>query len=234
MKFEPLTEIEADVYNSLSDFVKRSKDVQLNTLLPHCFRVFEKKYSEEALTKAVSNLIKKRYFIQGSFLTKQEILQNNVRKNLLQYIQINPGAYNRLIRRELNLGSNEFNWHIGMLERFGFIKKVSFNEKNFGYFENKTFMGHEFDLYLLRNEKTARILKYLELNTTTLSQIAKDLEMHYSTVQKHLEILVKRELVKLKHDSKHSVYELNDDLLLKLRKIVNGQVFLEFAEPLHF
>lgn len=230
MKFEPLSEIEINAYKVMQKYMKKLKHFDLNTILPICYRTMGSKYSETEITKAVNTLIQKRYFIQGTSLTKDEISSNRVRQKILHFIQRNPGAYNRLIRRELNLGSNEFNWHMGMLEKFGFIKKIRYN-RSFGYFENKTYMNHEFDLFLLQNDKIKLIIDFLKDHNATLSQVAKSLDMHYSTVQKHLQILEERSLAltELTNNGKHKYFSVNDDLLIKLQKIINGQVFIEFA-----
>ncbi len=230
MKFEPLSEIEVNAYKVMQKIMKKVKVLDLNTILPICYSNLGNKYSEIQITEAVNNLIKKSYFIQGTSLSKDEIASNNARQKILHFIQINPGAYNRLIRRELNLGSNEFNWHVGMLEKFGFIKKIKFGH-SFGYYENKSFMDHEYDLFLLQNQKIKEILKYLKNHQATLSQIAKILEMHYSTVQKHLNILEERKIMisDITKNGKHKYYSLNEEILMKLQKIINGQIFIEFA-----
>lgn len=230
MKFQPLTELESQVYSIMQKYLKTHKQFDLKSLLPTCFRLLGSTYSEVDITKAATSLIEKRYFIEGTTLTRDDIAGNLQRKNILQFIQINPGAYNRQIRRELNLGSNEFNWHMGMLEKFGFIKKVTFDQHSFGYFENKSYMEHEFDLYLLQNEKIKLILDYLEHTPSTLSNLAREINMHYSTVQKHLQVLEERELVIGKEEGKHRIYYLNPEMRIKLQKIVNGQIFIDFAE----
>jgi predicted transcriptional regulator len=230
MMFSPISAIEMEVYDLVSKkYLKKHKDLTVETILPFCFKTLSRKYSQTDLSTAVTNLISKRYFIKGSSLSRDDVLHNPVRKEILQFIRVNPGCYNRLVRRKLNIGSNEFNWHLGMLEKFGFIKRIQF-DRSFGYFENRNFMGFEYDLFLLQNDKVEKIIAFLQNNKGTLSQIAKELDMHYSTVQKYLEILEVRQFLKIKTFGKHAFYELNDDLMIKLRKIVNGAVFVEFAD----
>ena len=117
-----------------------------------------------------------------------------------------------------------------MLEKFGFVKKVRFNQRSFGYFEKRSYMDHEYDLYLLQNGKIRKILNILEKDPMRISQITKQLEFHYNTVQKYLHILEKRKLILLTIIGKHIYYSRNIDLKIKLKKIINGQVFISFAE----
>ena len=55
--------------------------------------------------------------------------------------------------------------------------------------------------------------------------------MHYSTVRKYMKELNRRRIVLTKEnpEKKISQYTLNDELLIKIRKIINGQIFVEFA-----
>ena len=206
------------------------KQFELASILPICFKEFEhQSYSQITITEAVNNLIKKRYFLPGTALSIDDIMSNSVRKNILRYIQVNPGSYNRLIRRDLNLGSNEFNWHVGMLEKFKLIKKVLFN-RSYGYFENHSFMDHEYDLFLMQNGKVKKILETLENQSASVSQLAKKMEMHWSTVSKYVQVLVKRQFLSvILQPSKKEKYEINQDLKIKLKKIINGAVFIHFA-----
>jgi predicted transcriptional regulator len=221
--------IESNVYTIMRDYVKKNKELDMNNLLPYLYSQLGQ-YHQANINDAVNTLIHNRFFINGSSLTQDEILMNPIRKAIYQFIQINPGSFNRLIRRRLRIGSNEFNWHIGMLEKFGLIKKIAFG-RSFGYYENRSFMGHEFDLFLLQNEKTYQILNYLSQNKcASLSQIAKGVEMHYSTIQKHVDILTNRGLLKYSGTSKCPLVNINDALMQKLKKIINGAVFVEFAE----
>ena len=229
MKIEQLSELEANIYQVLKEYLREFNEFNLKMALPYCFEKLNYKYSDIAITVSVKSLIQKKYIIQGSSLSKEDILHNQNRKKILDFIQKNPGSYNRLIRRELSLGSNEFNWHIGMLEKFGFVKKVRFHQRSFGYFEKRNYMDHEYDLYLLQNGKIEKILKILEKDQYTVSQITKILEFHYNTVQKYIQILEKRNLIFLRINGKHIYYSANTDLLIKLKKIINGQIFVEYA-----
>ena len=230
VKIEQLSEIEANVYKILKEYIRDFNEFNLKMALPYCFEKLNYKYSDSAITVSVKTLIQKKYIIQGSSLIKEDILHNQNRKKILDFIQINPGSYNRLIRRELSLGSNEFNWHIGMLEKFDFVKKIRFNQRSFGYFEKRSYMDHEYDLYLLQNEKINKILKILEKGPLKISHITRKLEFHHNTVQKYLQILEKRNIIILTVNGKHFYYSLNSELNIKLKKIINGQVFVEFAE----
>ncbi len=230
MKIEKLTDIEDETYQVIKGILKNHKHFTMQDLLTQCFTVLCPPHSEESVDAALNSLAIKRYFIKGTSLTREDVANNGVRARILTFIQQNPGAYNRLIRRECNLGSNEFKWHLGMLLKFHFIKKILFNGRSYGYFEDRNYMNHEVDLFLLQNEKVKAILDYLSETPNSISGIARDLGIHYSTVQKYMEILVEREFLQpIDEATRHEIYQVNQTLQIKLQKIVNGQVFIEFA-----
>ena len=231
MPFEPLTPLENEVYDVLREYLNKNNQFSIKATLPYCYSKLSKEYSQKQIAMTMTSLIQKRYIIQGSSLSREDILSNHVRKEIYKFIQINPGAYNRLIRRELNLGSHEFNWHVGMLEKFNFIKKIQFNRR-FGYYQKRSYMDHEYDLFLLQIEKVNDIIRFLDKNEGTVSQISSGIEMHYSTVRKYVKELCDRNLVFEMDipEKKLTVYKLNHSLLIKIRKIINGQMFVEFAD----
>ena len=91
------------------------------------------------------------------------------------------------------------------------------------------YMGHEYDLFLMQNEKVSKLIKLLSQKPDSLSHLARNLEMHYSTVQKYLIILLEREIIQKAKNSDRVLYEINSDMIIKLKKIINGAVFIEFA-----
>lgn len=214
----------------MREYLKKYKDLKLDRLVPYCMMVLGSHLSEERILQTIQDLLDKRYFIDESTLCHSDVLTNPVRKQIYEYIQVNPGSYNRIIRRALQIGSNEFNWHVKMLEKFGFVKRVSF-PRGFGYFENRSYMGHELDLYIIQNEKTAKILHYIEQHPRSLlSGLSRDLNMHYSTIQKHVDLLVERTILTKTVEGNHQLYSINQETCLRLRKIINGAVFIEFGE----
>ncbi len=237
---DPLTAVEREIYDCFRKFMRRTKNITFDTVVARCRAELEKTLSDQEITRGVQSLLERRYIIKGTTLCRDDVLENAVRKKMLKFIQVNPGAYNRLIRRELHIGSNEFTWHIGILEKFGLVKKILFHNRHYAYFEDREFMGHEYDMYLLKNSKIERLLGSIKKLPKTTSQIATELGIHYSTIQRYLRLLYGRNLVTHPEDwpgqggkkekSRRSHYVTNGEMLIKIRKIVNSGVFIDFGE----
>ncbi len=228
-----LSSLEREIYELLKIYIDYYQNLNLGEIVPFCNQKMEKDLKRDTLEKTISSVIEKRYILEDKELIRSDILENEMRKELYQFIQKHPGSYNRLIRDKLDLHSNEFEWHTSMLEKFGFIKKVRLNKRQWGFFINKSYMEHEYDLFLLQKKKVQKIIDFVQNEEQTgVSQISNQLGMHYSTVKKYLDKLEERELVfrVKKHGTRGYNYHINIDLLMKLRKIINGQVFLDFAE----
>ena len=158
----------------------------------------------------LKHLIRKKYIIPGTKLTKDDILEVPLRAEIFKYIINNPGTNINEIMNNLNIGSNQILWHLKFLEKFQFIRfikvgnqKVSFN------FE----MDKKYDImyFYLRNKNIRKIIKLLEnekkgLNSTKISKI---LNMHYYTTMKYLEILNNLKLISM-------VGEINDNIFYHL------------------
>ena len=88
MQLEPLTVMENEIYDLLRDYLKKNNQFSIKSALPICFNALKSKYSQKEITEALTNLISKKYIIQGSRLSREEILTNRVRSEIFKYIQI--------------------------------------------------------------------------------------------------------------------------------------------------
>src|SRR6056297_3242866 len=138
-----LTKLEEQIYEIVKDHLSETRTINIGDLVPTCFRHFDGAYTKEQIESAMRCLFEKRFFLGVSSLLSADVFENEVRREIFRFVQRNPGAYNRMIRDELGLHSNEFDWHSGMLERFGFLKKIRLNKPQWCYFENRSFMDHE-------------------------------------------------------------------------------------------
>ena len=88
------------------------------------------KIPKKGLVKIISLLLNKKILIEGSKYTKKTVLTNRVRYRILKYIEGNGAAYFSEIRRNIladdgdDLGSGQLIWHLEMLLKFKYIKKI--------------------------------------------------------------------------------------------------------------
>ena len=71
----------------------------------------------------LKSLVEKNFIVEGSKLTRNEILTNINRKKIYEYIQKNPGSHFNKIVSNLNLNIPVVAWHLNILIKFNFISK---------------------------------------------------------------------------------------------------------------
>ncbi len=89
------------------------------------------KIDRKILLSVIQSLLEKKILVEGSKLTKEMVLSNTHRNNIYQYIRGNVGANFSMIR-EMYKGSTESSgqliWHLQMLLKFNFIRKVKYKK----------------------------------------------------------------------------------------------------------
>lgn len=96
------------------------------------------KESSATISKAIYDLISKKYLVIGSKMTKPRVLLNEKRNRLHQYINQNPGCHLSELKRYMNIKGQLINWHLSILEKFDFIFSIR-------YLKYLTFFPKDFD-----------------------------------------------------------------------------------------
>ena len=118
----------------------------------------ELKYSEIEISKAIYQLTLKKVLVKGTKITKDSVLENYVRNRIFKYILKNPGTHLREIRDRLNLLPLQADWHLNMLEKFGYIRKNRIKNKVV-FFESKINPDLDNSIFILRNLDNLNIIK---------------------------------------------------------------------------
>ncbi|MDD1777207.1 MAG: hypothetical protein LUQ65_03490, partial [Candidatus Helarchaeota archaeon] len=142
---------------------------------------------EPEIDKVVRELHRTRYIVPGKKLFKDDILTNETRRKIYEYILANPGAHEREIRTAFELGSYMAYRHLTLLENFGFIRKKTYQNKSV-YFSIDFDEAQEQNILLLHPELSKKVYECIqendELRLTDLKEI---LQVPYSTLQSHLD-----------------------------------------------
>ena len=158
------------------------------------------------------SLTNKKLIVEGSKLTKGEILNNEKRREIYDFIIKNPGTYFNRIVHELNYSNRIVVWHLSMLLKFDFISKEILENHEIYYdatiefedFSSKYFIAKE------KSQKNINFMKKINLGITK-TNLSHELNMHMNTLAKYLNLLEKFGIiVKRKIDNKY-LYFLSGD-----------------------
>ena len=88
----------------------------------------ELKIPRKGLLFIIHYLIDKKVLIEGSKFSKDTVLLNRFRKKIYKFILSNPGVHFSYLRKKSisgkNISSGKLIWHLGMLIKFNYVKKV--------------------------------------------------------------------------------------------------------------
>ena len=190
---ESLEEHEEIVFETIQDYLNKKRVFYMDKLIPYLsLKLGRSKtnISNEGIQKILISLVKKNMIIEGTTLTKNDVLMNSTRKKIYDYLKENPGKYINRIAKELEIGNKVVFWHLNILEKFNFIKKIIV-DNHVIYFDSNINLRDSNKLYLISKEKCKRIINYLKINNfgITKSHLSRDLNIHRNTIEKYVNSL---------------------------------------------
>jgi predicted transcriptional regulator len=157
---------------------------------------------------AIATIIAFFFTLGGiKYVTADNVLNTDVRKNLYNYIDSFPGSHLREIARELDLKPSNAAWHLRKLEQTNLIRSREIGSKKVYYLvEGGIEAGKEaIAEAILRNKNAKDIMQFLVDNPGKhLLEIARALNLNHHTVKWHIKKMFLAELVD--GDTSNSAY----------------------------
>jgi len=203
-----LVEEEKTILNIVHDYLNKNRQFTLEEILPYInsrIRLSSINISNEGVRKILISLTNKKLIVEGSKLIKSEILNNEKRKEIYDFIINNPGTYFNKILHELNYSNHIVVWHLSMLLKFDFISKKILENHEI-YFDATKVLGNISSTYFTTKEKSQKIINFMKKDNLgiTKTNLSQELNMHMNTLAKYLTLLEKYDvIVKKKIDNKN-------------------------------
>ncbi len=149
------------------------------------------------------------FFMFGGikYVTPENVLNTDVRKNLYEYIEEYPGSHLREIARELDLKPSNAAWHLRKLEQTNIVRSRDIGGKKVYYLVEGGAEARKEAIAeaILRNKNAKEIMKYLvDHPGKHLLEIAYALNLNHHTVKWHIKKMYLAELVD--GDTSNSAY----------------------------
>jgi predicted transcriptional regulator len=209
-----LVDREKIILNLVHDYLNKNRQFTFEDILPYInsrARLGSININNEGIKTILRSLIDKKMIVEGSKLYKSEILENKKRKNIYDYIANNPGTYFNRILRELNYSNHIVVWHLSILLKFDFIHKEVLENHDI-YFDAKKEFQEVILTYFTSKEKSKKIIDFLKYDNTGISKthLSQELNMHINTINKHLSLLVKYQVLVKKRIDNKNLYFLSE------------------------
>jgi len=149
------------------------------------------------------------FFLSGGikYVTPENVLDTEIRKNLYEYIDECPGSHLREIARELDLKPSNAAWHLRKLEQTNLIRSRYIGGKKVYYLVEGGVESRKQAIAeaILKNKNARDIMLYLYDNPGKhLLEIAHALTLNHHVVKWHINKMSMAELVE--GDTSNSAY----------------------------
>ena len=141
------------------------------------------------------------------YVTPENVLNTEVRKNLYNYIDTYPGSHLREIARELDLKPSNVAWHLRKLEQTNLVRSRVIGGKKVYYLVEGGVEARKEAIAeaILRNKNARDIMLYLAKHPGKhLLEIAHALHLNHHTVKWHIKKMYMAELID--GDTSNSAY----------------------------
>ena len=165
-------------------------------------------FSIAVIVAAIATIIAIFFSFGGiKYVTPENVLNTEIRKNLYNYIDEYPGSHLREIARELDLKPSNAAWHLRKLEQTNLVRsRVIGGKKVFYLVEGGVEARIEaIAESILKNKNAREIMNYLVNNPGKhLLEIANSLKLNHHTVKWHISKMFMAELID--GDTSNSAY----------------------------
>ncbi len=149
------------------------------------------------------------FFMFGGikYVTPENVLNTDVRKNLYEYIEEYPGSHLREIARELDLKPSNAAWHLRKLEQTNLVRSRDIGGKKVYYLVEGGVEARKEAIAeaILRNQNAKEIMQYLvDHPGKHLLEISHALDLNHHTVKWHIKKMYMAELIE--GDTSNSAY----------------------------
>lgn len=134
----------------------------------------------------------------AKFVTKENVLENETRASLFEFLQEKPGTHLRAIADELDLSTTNVLWHLRKLEDADLVKGKKLEGYKVFYPVQEGAEGKRKAMAssVLRNDNAQAILEYISSEPGAHQRaIARALDVNHGTVRWHLRKMLKTDLV---------------------------------------
>lgn len=141
------------------------------------------------------------------YVTPENVLNTEVRKNLYHYIDDYPGSHLREIARELDLKPSNAAWHLRKLEQTNLVRSRTIGGKKIFYLVEGGVDARREAIAesILKNKNAREIMNFLNSNPGKhLLEIANALNLNHHTVKWHIQKMYMAELID--GDTSNSAY----------------------------
>ena len=132
-----------------------------------------------------------------TYLSFEDIFENENRVNILNQILRNPGIHHNELLRNCDLQKGQLQWHLGVLLKYNIIKKEKYGQYTIYFPITTSYDAIEYlENLIAKSKTTSEILKIIKENPgINSSEISRILSLSRNTIKYHIDKLSKEKLI---------------------------------------
>ena len=212
---EMLLDKEEFIYSIILEYLNHNRPFRTKEIIPYissrCAKI-SMNINEVGIMEILTSLVRKKVLVEGSVLTKNELLQNEKRKQIFTIVKNRPGIIFNQIVKESNYSNYIVYWHLKILIKFNCIKKAIIGKHQIFFSSTEVLETAEL-AHFISKKKSQQIIEYLRNNDIGVSktQISTNLNMHINTATKYLKQLEILRVLTRESLSNQYLYFLHED-----------------------
>jgi len=221
----PINLIKAEklVLEIVQEYLNKNREFNVEKIIPFIYSRIKHtqiNLNYQGIHDILKSLLKKKILVEGSKLSSDDVLFNEARRRVFNFILENPGTYFSKILKKLDLANHVVVWHLNMLLKFSFIEK-SLIDNTEVYYEKSMDLRDVELIYFKNHNKSKKIIQYLLKNDRGVNKtkIAEDLNIHINTLSKYLIMLENLRIIYSEKIDKHYLYFLEETYQLNRKDV---------------
>lgn len=215
------------VFKIIKDYLKKQSISMIQEVIPYVENRLKNddNFNRNKIEMIIKQLIREKQILLGTQLTRDDILKTKTRAIIYKYIKENPGVNFNDIMNNNHLGTNQTIWHTKFLAKYDYICIRRYGKQKV-FFCNEIGERYHDLLFYLNHDKIKNLISFFQKNYEifTATAISKSTNMHYKTVRKYLEIMLKLKLLTIGEKNNNKVYEFNwerfDEIQTTIEEII--------------
>lgn len=211
---ENVLDLEQEVFNAVQDYLSQNRAFRISKVVPYLNSYLAKSsinLNKEGIRKALHKLAQKKWIVEGSTLTREEILHNAKRRLIYNTLKNSIGMLCSEISKETEISNYEVHWHMKMLLKFDYVRMTKIQRYKV-YYDAEAPVDFIKKSYLKSMDISQAILEFLKQNDlgATKTQMSRELGFHINTVKKYLKTLESSDIVIKEEFKNKTLYFLNE------------------------
>jgi predicted transcriptional regulator len=214
-KISHTVEKEKLVFDVVREYLDKNRVFDISNILSFIksrFKMNSININIEGIELILKSLVEKNLLVEGSKLSRNEVLLTEKRNTIHENILKNPGTYLNKIIKEVGFSFNVVIWHLGILQKFNYVKKGQIENRTIYYSSDLEFKEVKIYYFYNSNARSKRIIEYLKINDhgVTKTELSSKLNMHINTVINLLENLEESNIISKQKEPNKILYFLNE------------------------